>query len=656
MVDVSFHSLIFRREVVFTKVLEHMPKAPVSLRTLFEQGRYTVARAHLKTLTPRAWSHFDSSKDMSEWAAAIGTLSHSASPDEALEFYRLGESSADSSSQIEAHYHLCIGFVRRSDYPGGRIWILRAWKTFRAFRSSMNHTDRDRAEFFASQASAFLSFFSGKFNVSSRWARRARGASLRAGFQYGQILSADLSGHVLAQIGKLQESIATFQEALDIATSIGNETFQFAIRVSLIDLKATVEVSSKTLIEELESLRASIPREDHYSYTVLEIRRAHRLLLMGRKKKARSILEGLCQEVYVFNNQRQASAVNFMLAYIFALEGQTSSALLVLKSAESCLDPKVDFKRLIQVIGLQERIANSLPSSESDLFVEQLESSLNQLTDRAGGWIAKRIRARRMSLDFRIGPVQNKGIRVFRRGEDSLGDLIDDLSMQHEAALELIIRSGNLGLLRFFYQIEFGQRMVVWDEAHEFGVIWDRGEVRLLNEPLSASALLMLQRLARGRAHKQELVEEVWGHRYHPLRHDNLVYTTIARIRKAMGVWENWIESDEQGYRLKPHVGVVSWSPELARGPSREMKTLEEPTNFINIKTAEGLNARQIRFLRDLSNAFCISENQTGTSVSEYADRYSVPKVTASRDLSRLAQMGRLRVVGKGRATRYFKL
>ena len=159
--------------------------------------------------------------------------------------------------------------------------------------------------------------------------------------------------------------------------------------------------------------------------------------------------------------------------------------------------------------------------------------------------------------------------------------------------------------------------------------------------------------LQNGPADKQKIVELVWEYEYDPLRHDPLVYTTVKRLRSALGQYKDWIGSDEQKYYFARGV-EVHFGEELSgivlAGDSLNFEVADPEKDELvrsvqNLeKKHEDLNYRQIATLSKKTKIW---------SVSLYSEEWDVTTMTALRDLRQMCEAGLIKKTGKGRATRY---
>ncbi len=77
--------------------------------------------------------------------------------------------------------------------------------------------------------------------------------------------------------------------------------------------------------------------------------------------------------------------------------------------------------------------------------------------------------------------------------------------------------------------------------------------VSLARSPVARELLYCLASAQGEVVPKSELVGAAWKVEYHPLRHDNALRVAIRRLRVLLDGTELEIETDEQGYRLRPN-------------------------------------------------------------------------------------------------------
>jgi DNA-binding winged helix-turn-helix (wHTH) protein len=161
---------------------------------------------------------------------------------------------------------------------------------------------------------------------------------------------------------------------------------------------------------------------------------------------------------------------------------------------------------------------------------------------------------------------------------------------------------------------------------------------------------------------KELLTERLWGQSYKPLRHDNLIYGLIARVRKLLGRCSWWIEVSEQGYSLHQNVSIKIWrqaNPQVTVAVStfesgQNGANLNEPTqisstnesNLIHSKFSKMLNLRQIKILE-------WSFTRQNIQPRELMDEFKISDATVTRDLTKMVEISAFERHGQGRATYY---
>ena len=132
----------------------------------------------------------------------------------------------------------------------------------------------------------------------------------------------------------------------------------------------------------------------------------------------------------------------------------------------------------------------------------------------------------------------------------------------------------------------------------------------------------------------------MWGYSYHPMRHDPLVYSMVARLRTVLGPFQSWLISDQDGYRLLDGITINWLKPEIEGAPA----TVASPT--LPKDVFKNLNHRQIKILEYI-------QTHGSIHLQDCLELFEVSKVTASRDLSHLHQQDYVLRLGRGKATKY---
>jgi DNA-binding winged helix-turn-helix (wHTH) protein len=225
---------------------------------------------------------------------------------------------------------------------------------------------------------------------------------------------------------------------------------------------------------------------------------------------------------------------------------------------------------------------------------------------------------------------------------DRIGLLKNQIAEDPQSALASVLDTGLLSLLYELLGLPPEQPLLYADLVPGTITILDRGHVE--HAPgLTPQLRSCLRELASGRGTKAELVRSVWGYDYHPLRHDPVVYSALASLRKLLGARASWIETTEDGYRLTTGVRAKFQSVGTSAEAGDE-SLVEAPSS--RQESATLLNHRQIALVRALKPSDFVT-------IKTYRKRFGVSDMTALRDLAALQSQGFVVRVGRARATRY---
>jgi len=218
-----------------------------------------------------------------------------------------------------------------------------------------------------------------------------------------------------------------------------------------------------------------------------------------------------------------------------------------------------------------------------------------------------------------------------------LGDLLDEAAQRGQGACASIIASGWLGLLPELLGVQ--QQGLVFDLEIGSLTVLDQGDVLHLSDGISPLGRRFICALAQGPRTKEQLTTTVWQQSYHPLRHDSVIYSMVAKIRRTLGSRSHWLLVTDDGYGLVPGVRVI----EIVESKSSPDSVRLAPGPQANLPP---LNSRQLAILRAVraGEFFDVRRgiNELGAS-----------DATISRDLAKMVELGLLARMGRGRATSY---
>ncbi|MCB0407593.1 MAG: hypothetical protein KDD34_05265, partial [Bdellovibrionales bacterium] len=166
----------------------------------------------------------------------------------------------DAEFIIPAQFFLSIGEVRRSHYEkAAQLIAANAWLAKKQFNKSGN------IEFYVNQGIAFIHFYRGHFEKSSRFAQKAYLAAFENDFRYGQALALDALGQSLCQMGQVQRGLFELNRGIEIAKSIGNGGLVTALEIGVLRFRSQYGVNGKKAISECQRALKKLDSQNNYS-------------------------------------------------------------------------------------------------------------------------------------------------------------------------------------------------------------------------------------------------------------------------------------------------------------------------------------------------------------------------------------------------------
>ncbi|MBK7890807.1 MAG: hypothetical protein IPJ84_08175 [Bdellovibrionales bacterium] len=199
---------------------------------------------------------------------------------------------------------------------------------------------QDRSRFFAYQGFGFYAFFEGRFQKALFWANKAWLIALKSKSLHERVLSADLRGHALLQMGEIEKGLESLETALDTANRIDNKTHLTALRASIAIASATADSNH---LEQNEVLERLLKESTHYdSYTganiLIELARQHNL--RGRYREALKIIGSTRPLIRAIRHRRQEASLAVREAYSHFRLGDTDRAIAIIERAQKKLEPQ----------------------------------------------------------------------------------------------------------------------------------------------------------------------------------------------------------------------------------------------------------------------------------------------------------------------------
>ncbi|MBY0385776.1 hypothetical protein K2X05_11525 [bacterium] len=360
--------------------------------------------------------------------------------------------------EIACRFYLSLGSIRNSQYRQGRKFLLQNLKYLDKKPSSLE-------KFFIYQGIAFYRFFCGRFSQSKKYAELAYKAAVQADFLFGEILSKELLAHSLIHTGQVRLGLRYFDETFKIASKAGNWVAP-AIEIAILKFKAQFGINPQTGLSDLESALDKIETRDIYSKGELLLEMIRQHILRGQFSKAEEALSKAADVIYKNQNRRQMALLNLRMSYVLFLQAQLTQSLHILRIAEQNVDPVIDLSLWTQINGLKLTLLNHLKKAPE---ANKLYHELNKTSVNSQNSIHQRMMARS----------SQKEQVLFPKGEDPIGDLLDQVYQGDSKAPATILKSGYFGLLHKCYQLPFGTQCLIFDLHPGSLVILDKGNVSL---------------------------------------------------------------------------------------------------------------------------------------------------------------------------------
>ncbi|MEI6397651.1 MAG: hypothetical protein WCO71_02670, partial [Pseudomonadota bacterium] len=188
------------------------------------------------------------------------------------------------------------------------------------------------------------------------------------------------------------------------------------------------------LLAELEGAIRASSFENSYTLANLYIELARLQILSGSGHIAEQSLKEAGDWVYKLDQPFFDANLSFRYAHLACLKGDYKKALELVRSAKMRVSEANDAAMETRILGLEAKI---LLQSGKTTESETLAGEIRHLEAKSGLLLARRINER-----LGISPRED-----IRRGEDLLGDLMDDLAYHATDIRERILDSGFLGLI-----------------------------------------------------------------------------------------------------------------------------------------------------------------------------------------------------------------
>ena len=516
---------------------------------------------------------------------------------------------------VSADYFFLITVATRN----GEYQLVKKWFIELSKKSTLNEENK----FFYYQAMAFYAFYKCRYKTCLTIVKRSRDASLSLSESFWKILSLDLLGHTYIETGDVYKGISHLEEAHNLASILGNKTFQQATKISIINYQAHFTDNPKKHLQLIDKRLRTIAKNDNYSEGSLLLSSAHLYLLTGQMAQADKALIKSQKIIFSASTSRHKSMWLFERAYYYYLEGSYDLALNFLLESEDLCNLEINKKAYMKILGLRRNIYTLLNKN-----TDQLDKLLIQLALFVGDPVA-------------INKLARLNLLTFEVTEDPLQHFFDQInSLDWMQSIPQLIDSGYYALLKDKFNDKKKSYIVtgLWKKGFlilhpNYVYVKEQGVSDLLTKVLIALS-------SKKSVSKEEIVKVAWGYEYDPIRHDTSIYTLIHRLRNILGPIQKDLIGENHSYQLAHNFKHMDLSITT---------TSESPINELlqsDFKSGPKWNIRQHKALGMIKSGRTFK-------VSEYALEFKISVITALRDLSELKNANLINVYGKARATTY---
>ena len=554
----------------------------------------------------------------------IASLSWLGRCDEAQTLFDMHRQNLSDSEQISSRFFLGLGHLRQSHYHQAHTHFLANMERL---------TDVAAKErFYIYQGAAIFLWFQQRHQKACSLAAKAHLEAIKANFFYGRTLALDLLGHSLIAVGKIAKGLKELERAHSYFVKLGDCAHAAACYLAISGYMAEFGINRTSSIDALrELLTETRLQNNNHSVSFLLLELARQFTLQGQLQQSEQTLQELSQIVQRTGHKRHEAYYHLRKAQNAYLKGQFDRCYRHLRQGRDALSLPYDRSYLLQSLGLELKLYRA----ESRPGLEDIQNRVTELTSATGSGIGSRILNRqchRMSFEL---------------GNDLLGDQIDQLfsaSVSTNEKIEIILTARLFSFLPHVLELDADEKVIFYNLHPHSLLLYDQGEVRWIPQTITQQMAEVLLQLSRGTTSKKSLIETIWGYQYHPMRHDQLIYGLVTRLRQNLGDYQDWVVTSEQGYQLAKGVGFRTY--QLA-GDSDERTPTEPGEQAVPEDLPPSVNHRQLKILQYLYKNESI-DLQTCMNMFE-----DVSKVTLSRDLSGLTSSHLVQRIGRGRNTRY---
>lgn len=559
----------------------------------------------------------------------IGSLSFLGRVHEAEALYTAQRSQASDLNKVYSRFFLALGWTRRSQYEKAKKFLL-INKTY--LRKNKNTSAE--VSFLVQQGISFFLYFLGQFEKSISWNEKSLASAIAAQNLWMRALAHDLLANNLIQNGRIYEGLRHFAEAAKDSEKINNKAIIQAIEISSLVLSCEYGIQIKNSFARLAELYAKTKQNDAFSRANLGLELARQYTLKGQWTLASDILNQIGNLIFEMQNRRQEARYNLRWAELYYLKNELNTALHYIRSGRRCLE-LVDHTYEMQFLGLEKKIHEEHKNLEQ---AEVLEQKLAQLSLTHNNIKNNNI------LSRGNGKAKSKN----SYSDDEIHHMLTKAQQSQKTARKIILETEYFSWMYRFFNLKRGQNYILLNLQPKSLTIVDADGFTHKPSELSTLNYKILNTLSKGYTTKEELLSQVWGYQYDPLRHDSLIYSTLSTLRKILSQDAQIIETSEMGYNLKAKVLNLL---EVSENDLEE--SLQQPAQAGAVSAPDmqrwlkfDLNSRQMQIMQLLTSTSFVS-------VKQVVKMFKTSEITANRDLRSLFQKKLVLRIGQGRSTQY---
>lgn len=577
------------------------------------------AKGQYKSLV-QAYERTPSSLKVEDLPYVIGALSFLGQTFEAQALYKAQQKNLTELGHASSLFFLGVGITRKSLYKKARLIFKKNQELY------AKNPDPEIA-FYTYQGIAFYLFLTGQFFRCEKFTTKAFELSVAAGNAQLKVLAQDLLAHTLIATGKVHSGLELLRDSHRLATSLKNIAFAAATRVSILLVEAEHGHRPAQIIRDLELCLEELDAQDSYSKSNLMLELARQKTMRGQWAQAEALLNQQAPVIFASENRRQEITLNLHWAKLAFLRGHYVLAWQYLRSAQLRLHEVADRNLEVQILSMEvdilEEQKNPLASVRKDHLLALSASYSSQIN--------RNMLARKK---WRTEPISSE--------DDAIHNILSEIHSFPQKAVKLVMDSGYYSWLYKCLPLQKGRSyLLLGVQKNSLCLISPEGiELHRFTE----SSQKLLEVLQKGPLSKESLVKQLWGYEYHPLRHDNLVYSAMSALRKALGSKHTWIQTLDLGYQLQSGIQILH-AGKNGQSDLTERANIKKSVDTGHLVDSQ-LNYRQIQALEYL-------QEHRFLNTRDYKGLFSTSEITASRDLGALNRKGYVLKIGFGRSTQY---